>query len=126
MRLKHPALAAILTISMGSATLTRAVDLSFLDQAPLRFLTDADMHLLDTTIGQVLEKAKDGESRHWQGKESGNSGTVTAMKSFELEGEPCRRIKIVTFSPSAVRGGGEALVDLCKIEGKWKILRMPE
>lgn len=119
------ALAATLTLLVCAAPRAGAVDLSFLDQAPLRFLSSADTDLLDQTVELVLNEAKDGESRTWQGKESGSSGTVTAVRSFEEKGQSCRRISILILTRQATKGKGQSLVDFCDIEGDWKILRMP-
>ena len=103
-----------------------AVDISFLDQAPLRYLTDADTRLLDAAIVEVLEGAKDGEGHDWEGAESGNSGSVTAVRSFQKDGHSCRRIEIVTRARQASLGGGKSSADLCRIGGEWKILRIPQ
>jgi surface antigen len=91
----------------------------------VRFLSDADTDLMNQTIDLVLNEAKDGESRTWQGKESGSSGTITAVRSFEDKGHTCRRIRLLTLARKATGGQGETQVDFCKIDGDWKILRMP-
>jgi surface antigen len=116
-------LLALLTTAPG---LVNGFDLSFLDQAPLRFLTEADTRLLEATIGDVLAHAADGEGRSWTGAESGNSGTVTAVKSFVKNGLRCRRIEVVTSARKATMGGGRSQADLCDIDGEWKILRLPQ
>ncbi len=59
-------LLVLLTTAVGPLN---AINLTFLDQAPLRFLTDAGMSLLDKTIIEVLMDAKDGESRSWKGED---------------------------------------------------------
>ena len=118
-------LAATLALLVGAAPPARPIDLSFMDQAPVRFLSDADTDLLNQTSELVLNEAKDGESRTWQGKESGSSGTITAVKSFEEKGHACRRIRVLTLARKATGGQSEALMDFCKIDGDWKILRMP-
>ena len=102
-----------------------AFELGFLDQAPMRFLTDTDTRLLDATVTDVLDNAKDGESRSWAGEDSTNSGTVTALEGFAKDGHQCRRIEIVTLAEQASKGRGSSRLDLCKIDGEWKILRVP-
>jgi surface antigen len=115
----------LIALLAGAPASSRAFDLSFLGQAPLRFLTDADTQLLSETINEVLTNAADGESRTWKGEQSGTSGTVTAVRTFAEDERRCRRIEIVTLSPRATKGRGSSLVDMCEIEGRWRILRVP-
>jgi surface antigen len=118
-------LAATLALLGGAAPPASAVDLSFMDQAPVRFLNTADTDLMSQTVDVVLNDAKDGESRTWEGTERGTSGTITAVRSFEEKGLSCRRISMLTLARRATRGRSESLMDFCKIDGDWKILRMP-
>jgi surface antigen len=125
MRQRNNLQSAVFALLVGAAPFAGAVDLSFLDQAPVRFLSDADTELMDATVGEVLEEAKDGESRTWQGAESGSSGTVTAVRTFQEGEHECRRIRLLTNARRATGGQAESMVDLCRIEGEWKLLRMP-
>lgn len=125
MTLKLFASASLLVLLTSAVGSLYAIDLGFLDQAPLRFLTDSDTRLLDETITDVLVNANDGESRSWKGENSANSGTVTAVRSFQKDARPCRRLEVVTLAPKAAYGRGTSLVDICEIDGEWKILRLP-
>lgn len=122
---KHMAPAALLLLTSMPGMLP-AVNYNFLDQAPVRFLTDADRILLSDTIGDVLDNAQDGEGRDWRGEDSANSGTVTAVRSFTKDDHPCRRIEIVTLARQATTGRGSSRMELCKIGGEWKILTIPQ
>ena len=125
MRLNLSAPTFLLFLLTTAAGPLNAMDLTFLDQAPLAFLSDADIQRLEETISDALDTAKDGESRSWTGSKDGNSGTVTAVRSFENDGNRCRRIEVVTLAPKAADGRGRSVVDMCQVDSEWKILRLP-
>jgi len=126
MNIKHIAAAAFLATFFVLPARLPALDFSFLDQAPIRFLTDRDMQLLDAAVADVLDHAEDGERRSWSGEDSNNSGTVTALSTFDKDGRQCRRIEIVTLASQATKGRGSSKLDLCRIDETWKILRAPQ
>lgn len=107
------------------APLLPAMDLSFMGQAPMRYLSPADMQLMTETIDAALEEAADGESRRWDNAESKASGTVTVQRSFEHDGMPCRRLEIASQVPQASHGGHRYLADMCRVGEDWKILALP-
>jgi surface antigen len=123
---KHHFATALLTLLCAGPGALQAVNFGFLEQAPVRFLSDADTALLGDTIIRVLNESADGESKTWQGEQSGDSGTVTAVSSFENDGRECRRVQIDTRAAKATRGGATSLMDLCKVGEEWRILRVPQ
>lgn len=121
MRFKTPAI-----LALGLATtpaLVLALDLTFLDQAPIRFMNDADIDLMEATVTEVLDQAADGETRNWSNDDTGHSGSVKAVKSFTEDDLDCRRVEITNLAAKATRGSASSMMDLCKIESDWRILR---
>lgn len=112
-----------LGLAMAVPALVPALDLTFLDQAPIRFMSDGDIDRMEATVLEALDDAADGESRDWQGEESGHSGTVTAVRSFTEKDLACRRVEIVNRVPEAALGSATSMLDLCKIGDDWRILR---
>ena len=100
-----------------------ALDLTFLDQAPIRFMSDAEIDMMEAKVIEVLDQAADGETRDWRSDDSGNSGSVTAVKSFSEGDLACRRIEIVNRAAQATRGSASSMMDMCQIDGSWKFLR---
>jgi len=120
---KRTVTAALFSISaLASPTLVHGLDISFLDQAPLRFFSDADLKLLSESVDKALDNAKDGEAVAWTNEQTGSSGTVTATRSFTREGHNCRRLEIANKAAKATRGSATSNLDFCKVDGTWKIL----
>ncbi len=98
-----------------------AINLGFLDQAPIRFFTQSDTELMTRTVDDVLDSAADGETRDWRNEETGNSGDVAAIRSFNHQDMSCRQVRI---SNQARGTTGNATYDICKVDGTWKVLRV--
>lgn len=111
------ALAALSSFS----TIAFAINLGFLDQAPVRHFTSSDTELMTRTVDDVLDNAADGEMRDWRNEETGSSGEVTAIRSFDQQDMSCRRIRI---SNEARGTTGSADYDVCKVDGTWRVLRV--
>ena len=123
MRIKSTVTAALFALSaIAAPTLVHGLDLTFLDQAPIRFFDDADLKLLSESADTALDNAKDGEAVAWSNEQSGNSGTLTPIRSFTRDGRDCRRLDVVSLARRATRGSATSRVDLCKVDGTWKIL----
>lgn len=124
---QHPgnAIALAFVLSCLAAAPAGAFDARFLNQAPIRFMNDADIAAMQRTVQEVLEEAKDGETRTWENPDSGNSGSVTAVESFARDDLPCRRIELVNHAERATAGEARSVMDLCRVEGTWKLLSMP-
>lgn len=120
MRLKTRSLFGL---AAAAPSLALALDLAFLNQAPIRYMSDADVKLMETAVTEVLDQAADGGRSDWQNEETGHSGSVTAVRSFSDNGMSCRTIQIDNRVPQATQGGGSSTHDLCKVGGEWKILR---
>jgi surface antigen len=119
MRFRTPPIFAL----AAAPAVALAFDLTFLDQAPIRYMNDDDIGMMQATVLEVLDQAKDGEERGWRNDKTGNSGSVTAIKSFSEKGLSCRGIQIDNRAPEATQGGAISTHELCKVGDEWKILR---
>lgn len=123
MRIKSNVTAALFALSAFAVpTLVNGLDLTFLDQAPIRFFDDADLKLLSDSADKALGSTDDGEAVAWSNEKTGNSGTLTPIRSFTRDGKECRRLEVVSLARKATRGSATSRVDFCKVDGKWKIL----
>jgi surface antigen len=122
MRNRKP-LSLLIGLAGAMPAIALALDLTFLDQAPIRFMSDAEIDMMEATVIETLDKAADGEAREWHSDDSGNSGSVTAVKSFSEGDLACRRIEIVNRVAKATRGSASSMMDMCQIDGSWKVLR---
>jgi surface antigen len=122
MRNKKP-VSLLIGLAGAVPAIALAFDLTFLDQAPIRFMSDAEIDMMEATVVETLDKAADGETLTWRNDDTGNSGSVTAVKSFSERDLSCRRIEIVNRDAKAAFGGATSMFDMCQIDGSWKILR---
>lgn len=123
MRFKNIATAALLAFAAaGAPVAVQALDLTFLDQAPIRFFNDEDLKLLSDAADKALDEAKDGEDVSWSNDQTGSSGTITPVRSFTRQGKDCRRLSVVSLARQATRGSATSNVDFCEVDGTWRIL----
>lgn len=123
MRFKNIVTTALLTFATAGAPFAvQALDLTFLDQAPIRFFNDEDMKLMSNASDKALDEANDGEEVRWSNDQTGNSGAITPVRSFARQGQDCRRLRVVNLASKATRGSATSNVDFCKVDGTWKIL----
>jgi len=99
-----------------------AFDMRFLDQAPMRFFTNEDMNLFQTTVDQALDETAAGDSRQWANTTSGSAGEIRVVNDFTENDLSCRRLSITNRTKQTE---GRSVVETCKVDGVWKVLRMP-
>lgn len=112
---------AALVAFVASPT-AHALNLTFLDQAPIRFFNETDIERMSNAADKALDETTDGEAVQWKNDKTGNSGTITPVRSYSRQGQDCRRLRIESQARLATRGSATSNVDLCKVEGAWKIL----
>lgn len=83
-------------------------------------LNRQDLDIMRETARTALNDEPDGSTLEWENPQTGNSGTVTVVRSFEYQGLPCRRIRhaIKTKGVADVHG---AEWTQCQKDGAWKI-----
>ena len=60
-----------------------------------RYYTDEDWAAEEKAVSEALNNSADGVTVAWQGAESGITGTVQPLKSYQnQEGQPCRLIEL--------------------------------
>lgn len=109
---------AILTLTTPAVY---AVNWMFLEDSPAAHFTDEDWRLIAVLGESALEQQQDGEMGEWDNPESGNSGSITPVKSYKsADGQPCRKLKVVERAKGMVE---ESTVDLCKPDnGEWVLV----
>lgn len=72
-----------------------------------------------STTREVLDNGADGTQKTWENPDSGASGTIKVLNTYEQNGLRCRRTH---FSNSAGGFDGAGTFNLCKVaDGSWKI-----
>ena len=88
--------------------------------SPISKFTEQDMDYFEAARAEALEKRADGESVSWVNPKSGNSGTVTPIRTYESDGSRCRLLGIVN---RAGNQSGESRFNFCQqADGGWKLV----
>lgn len=95
----------ILALISGSSFFASAVAqglnwVNIARQSPISQFTDEDVDLFVETGTSALEEGRDGEQKAWVNPATGNSGSITAARSFERDGLHCREVVIENRSRS--------------------------
>jgi hypothetical protein len=112
----------ILTTALMSTGVGAQV-FGFLDQGAVRYFRGDDTGLMSNNLTSVLDEPDDDASGDWRNAETGSYGRAVVEKAFEHQGMACRRVRITNHA-----GGIDdtSVVDMCKVEGAWKVLSLPE
>jgi surface antigen len=102
------------------STSTFAAHWDFLQYDPLRFLTESDWKLSNETFVKAFNDNPDGVTSTWHNPETGASGTVTPLSSYQNDkDEQCRKVvtedRVKSFE-------NEYTFDACRsADGNWRI-----
>ncbi len=112
-----------ITLSFITLTLVSSPALSgswnWLENSPAEAFTDSDWAMLKQTARATLEHGEDGNTATWVNQDTGHSGSITPLSTFDNNGMLCRKAK---FFNSADKMTGSSIFRLCKQEdGKWKV-----
>ena len=112
-----------LVVGLGLSLPVWAGNLNFLKNGPVSKFTDGDWKIMQETTRSALDDAPDGEAVGWSNPESGASGTIRPMDSYDMDGMRCRRTELFN---SAKGLSGNSQFDYCRqADGAWKIATPP-
>jgi surface antigen len=97
--------------------------IGLLKNTPAERFNDEDIKLFLEASRKALADTPAGDTVKWQNPVSGNRGELKVVKTFDWQDHPCRQIRIT--SEAGDRKGSNVL-NLCQIEGKWKVLSPSE
>ena len=84
-------------------------------------LDKADRERADRTTQQALENSQTGQVAQWSNPDSGHSGTITPIRTFQRDGRSCRDFKQAIYIDGKVQ---EATGVACRTpDGSWKIVQ---
>jgi hypothetical protein len=120
MQRKIPALVLSATLA-AIAIPASAFFTEFLDRSPMAYFTDKDREMLNAASRDALNGA-DGVTTDWKNSETGHSGSVTPLNSYERDGRPCRAVK---YHNEAEGYASDGIFEMCKAGdegpmGGWK------
>ncbi len=65
-----------------------------IDKGVAKQLTEKDIELMADLGNQVKKSAKLNQELHWKNPQSGNSGSLTPIRKYQLKGSECVEIKV--------------------------------
>ena len=109
-----------LTLAPAIASGQGGGQFGWLRASPVSLFTPTDWEILRRNARDALDDAEDGTTASWQNPDTGHSGSVTVVSTFEEDGRRCRK---ATFRNEARGMKGEQTHRLCKVEdNSWKIV----
>lgn len=97
---------------------TAGAQLLFGSRVGQAHLSVEDTKIIMQVGADMLRTASDGESRPWSNPQTGHSGTITIIRSYERDGMPCRDTRVSSVLDK--RNVTYAL-PVCQVaDGTWK------
>jgi hypothetical protein len=85
-------------------------------------LSQADMDMIKATLARQIHGKAVGTSASWSNPASGNSGTITLVKTFVRNGLRCEQIDYRLISSGAGRPYDDYTLTSCQLaDGTWKL-----
>ncbi len=112
--------AATLSLILLTTPALAGINAQFLLLDPIRFFTDADWEIENETAVAAAENNADGETSTWENKDTGQSGTITPLRSYtNKKSETCRAIRFTNRKDELT---SENTILACKqADGDWYI-----
>ncbi len=91
---------------------------------PIRMLdlTAEDLSLIETSANRLYEAGEIGALETWSNAQSGNSGSMRLLATFERDGLPCRRIEHVIKVKKDATPKRLVLATCRTGDGVWKLV----
>jgi surface antigen len=85
---------AMVLLAVTATAGSFASNFLFLDAAPIRNFTEADMHMFQSAVWDALDNSADGTITAWRNPETNASGRLKPLKTYQAQGTTCRRLQI--------------------------------
>ena len=72
----------------------------FLESAPIKNFTEADMEMFSAAVSDALDNSEDGDITAWRNPETNASGRLKPLKTYQAHGTTCRRLQIANKAGS--------------------------
>jgi surface antigen len=110
-------LAIIITAAIPSALAQNWVGL--LKNTPAEQFDEEDLRIFLDAGRKALNDTPDNQGVTWENPKTRARGEIIVLRSFESKGLPCKEVRVRNEA-----GGrkGDNKLNLCKVEGKWRLL----
>lgn len=98
-----------------------AAAVTWMRDAVVSEFSDSDWEILRGEVNRVLDTVADDEQVDWKNAETGSHGSLKVLKSFELDGQRCRRLAAKNVNAKGREGA--MAHNLCRqADGAWKFV----
>ena len=119
-------LRALLIALPALAMATPAIALNWvplLKNSPAERFDEDDLQLFLSTARKTVNEAPDNQTVSWENPETKHHGDFTILKSFEKDGQTCKRVRVRNEADGRK---ASSVVDACKIGAKWRLIGAPQ
>jgi len=86
---------------------------------PAQFFDDEDMQMFLAGARKTLDEGAVDQVIAWENPKSKHRGDFTALKTFEWKGNACKQVRVRN---EAQGRKSENTHNLCKVEGRWRLV----
>jgi surface antigen len=90
-----------------------------LKNTPAERFDEEDLRIFMDTGRKALNEAAEKETLRWDNPKTSARGEITVVRRFEWKSHPCREVRIHN---EAQGRKGDSTLNLCQVEGKWRLL----
>ena len=82
-----------------------------------------DLQMFLDNARKTLNGAPDNQTVSWENPDTRAGGDFTVLKTFQNDGRTCKRLRVRTHASGRK---GNAVVNACHIDKKWKLIGAPQ
>lgn len=90
-----------------------------LKNTPAERFDEDDLRIFMDAGRKALNDTPDNQSVKWENPQTRAHGEITVLRSFESKGLPCKEVRVRN---EAQGRKGDNKLNLCKKDGKWRLL----
>ena len=90
-----------------------------LKNTPAERFDEDDLRIFMDAGRKALNDTPDNQSVTWENPQTKARGEITVLRSFESKGLPCKEVRVQN---QAQGRKGDNKLNLCKKDGKWRLL----
>lgn len=90
-----------------------------LKNTPAERFDEEDLRIFMDAGRKALNDTPDSQSVKWENPQTRAHGEITVLRSFETKGLPCKEVRVRN---EAQGRKGDSKLNLCKKDGKWRLL----
>ena len=90
-----------------------------LKNTPAERFDEDDLRIFMDAGRKALNETPDNQSVSWENPQTKAHGEITVLRSFESKGLPCKEVRVRN---EAQGRKGDNKLNLCKKDGKWRML----